>query len=134
MKALLTFCLLTVIISQGYSQDTLRYVDYKLPPEQFSMWDSIQENWFKETYWNCLKAHKLKMTCAGCHSIFARVQFYINSEGKISQYKVIQSRSCGGEMSKELLDCFLKPYLEIIFPAELRNMEIETRLGTGLSC
>jgi hypothetical protein len=108
--------------------------EYELTAAQYKIWTEIKKEWFKNEYPHCLKKRNLKLTCAGCESIFIRIIFTINKNGILEEIENVSEKVCGGKADNKLKECFLKNFKTKIFPDELRNMKIEITLGTGLKC
>ena len=131
------FCLALILSSfLGFSQEVKDTIPkfYTLPSPQYKAWKTIEQEWMSKEYGKILKENKLKMTCSGCENIFMDAVFKIDSAGKLKEYKTVKTRKCAGEFSKKLEERFVKWFLSLTFPAELRNLRFEVRLGTGLKC
>jgi hypothetical protein len=74
------------------------------------------------------------MTCSGCSSIFIRIVITIDNNGKIASYEKLNEKICGRKADKSLEKCFLEYFKTLTLPPGLRNIKIETMLGTGLKC
>ncbi len=120
------------IIDTTKSSDVLKY--YELKGEAWKDWNAISQNWMKNEYHKILKENKLKMTCSGCEYIYLDVVLNIDSTGKMTYYKLINSNKCSEKFSKKLEIQFMKSFFNLKFPDSLKNMYFEARLGTGLKC
>jgi len=129
---LLLFLTTTCLFAQETNDCTPKY--YQLTSDQYKAWKSIEDEWMKKEYRTILKENKLKMTCAGCESIYMDVVFIVDTRGTLIQTKTLKTRKCAGEFSKKLEERFLKWFLNFSFPAQLYNLKFEVRLGTGLKC
>jgi hypothetical protein len=121
------------VYSQEKLNDTvIQY--YNLDGKAFQLWENIDSVWHYNNFNKCLSENKLKLSCAKCASIYLDVVFSIDSSGKLSDYKVVNERMCGGRFTPELKICFLEFFLNFNFPAELRRIKFQVRLGNSLKC
>lgn len=107
---------------------------YELKGDSWTDWNKIYQNWMKNEYHKILKENKLKMNCSGCENIYLEVILNIDSTGKMTFYKLVNSKKCAEKFSKKLEIQFMKSFFNLEFPPSLRNMFFEARLGTGLKC
>ncbi|HLC82605.1 MAG TPA: hypothetical protein VJI69_02165 [Bacteroidia bacterium] len=107
---------------------------YELKGDSWTDWNKIYQDWMKREYHKILKENKLKMNCSGCENIFLDVVLNIDSTGKMTFYKLVNSNKCSEKFSKKLEIQFMKSFFNLKFPPSLRNMYFEARLGTGLKC
>lgn len=115
-------------------QDSQVLKSYELKGDSWKDWNKIYQDWMKNEYNKILKANKLKMTCSGCENIFLDVVLNVDSTGKMTFYKLVNSNKCSEKFSKKLEIQFMKSFFNLEFPPSLRNMYFEARLGTGLKC
>lgn len=132
-------CFFSILVfSQEVPMDTVSAVQvpksYELKGDSWKDWNKIYENWMKNEYHKILKENKLKMTCSGCENIYLDVVLNIDSTGKMTFYKLVDSKKCSEKFSKKLEIQFMKSFFNLKFPPSLRNMFFEARLGTGLKC
>ena len=102
--------------------------------EQWQIWDSISNYWLKNEFQNCLKMNNLKLSCGYCASVYLTVNLFIDNEGELSNYEIVKERVCGSKASTKLKNCFMQYFETIVFPAPLRNINIQVQLGNGLKC
>ncbi len=107
---------------------------YELKGDSWKDWNKIYDDWMKNEYHKILKENKLKMNCSECENIYLEVILNIDSTGKMTFYKLINSKKCTEKFSKKLEIQFMKSFFNMEFPPSLRNMFFEARLGTGLKC
>jgi len=107
---------------------------HDLNNEQWQIWDSISDYWLKNEFQNCLKKNKLKLSCGYCASVYLTVNLFIDNEGKLSKYEIVKERVCGANASTQLKKCFFEYFETIVFPAPLRNINIQVQIGNGLKC
>lgn len=107
---------------------------YELKGDSWTDWNKIYQDWMKNEYSKILKENKLKMYCSGCENIYLEVILNIDSTGKMTFYKLVNSKVCTDKFSKKLEIQFMKSFFNLEFPPSLRNMFFEARLGTGLKC
>lgn len=107
---------------------------YELKGDSWKDWNKIYQDWMKNEYHKILKENKLKMNCSGCENIFLDIVLNIDSTGKMTFYKLVNSNKCSEKFSKKLEIRFMKSFFNLEFPPSLRNMYFEARLGTGLKC
>ena len=116
----------------GQSDEVVKY--YELKGQAYTQADSIVDVWMKTHYPVVLKKNKLKMTCAHCTNIFMDVIFGIREDGRLDDFKTVDSNKCGEKFSEKLIVDFLIFFENFIFPPSLRNRLIQFRFGTGLKC
>ncbi len=107
---------------------------YELTDEQWASYYKISDHWRRTVFPLCLKQNGLKLTCAGCESIYLAVRLHIGPDGKLSRYERMSDHVCGGKSTEKLERCFIEYFESITFPENLQNMIIETKLGNGLKC
>ncbi len=107
---------------------------FDLNDEQWHVWDSIYEYWLKNEFPRCLKMNKLKLSCPHCESIYLTVNFYIDSKGKLSKYKIVKENVCWSKATTSLKNGMLKYFKSLEFPPPLRNINIQAIIGNGLKC
>lgn len=135
------FAFLFFSVTSVFSQeiiDTSKSLDiiksHELKGDAWESWNKIQNDWMKKEYPTLLKSNKLKMNCDGCSTIYLDVVLQIDTVGKLTYYKLIDSRKCAEKFSKPLEIQFMKSFFKIQFPESLQNMRFQVRLGTGLKC
>jgi hypothetical protein len=109
-------------------------IDYRLKGKKHEEFDKILEYWKTSKYHNCMAESRLKMSCSGCEYVYIIVRISIDRSGRISGYTKAGENVCGQKAPEKLERCFMEYLESITFPPCLRNMTIETRLGTGLKC
>ena len=136
MKKLIFF-LFVLIAEFSFSQTKINDTviqSYNLKGKAWHSWQGIDSVWHYNTYLGCMTDYKLKLSCAKCESVYLDVIFQIDSTGKLSDYKVVNEKMCGGKFSPDLKFCFLEFFINYNFPVELRRMKIQVRLGNSLKC
>ena len=108
--------------------------DYELTDDQRKAWSLIKEQWFRNDYREILKKFNLKMNCSDCEYVYITVRLHVDDSGRIVNFEIIKEHICRGGATEKLREAFLKYFKDIILPESLRDMIIEARLGTGLSC
>ncbi len=108
--------------------------DYELEEGQRREWNAIKEKWFRNDYRKILKQFNLKMNCSDCEYVYMTVRLRVDDSGRISEFEIIKEHICRGGATEKLREAFLKYFKDIVLPESLRNMIIETNLGTGLTC
>lgn len=136
--SILLFLFSLSVFSQEVSMDSASssqvLKSYELKGDSWKDWNKIYQDWMKNEYHKILKENKLKMNCSGCENIFLDVILNIDSTGKMTFYKLVNSNKCSEKFSKKLEIQFMKSFFNLEFPPSLRNMYFEARLGTGLKC
>ena len=136
--SILLFLFSLSVFSQEVSMDSASssqvLKSYELKGDSWKDWNKIYQDWMKNEYHKILKENKLKMNCSGCENIFLDVVLNIDSTGKMTFYKLVNSNKCSEKFSKKLEIQFMKSFFNLEFPPSLRNMYFEARLGTGLKC
>ena len=136
--SILLFLFSLSVFSQEVSMDSASssqvLKSYELIGDSWKDWNKIYQDWMKNEYHKILKENKLKMNCSGCENIFLDVVLNIDSTGKMTFYKLVNSNKCSEKFSKKLEIQFMKSFFNLEFPPSLRNMYFEARLGTGLKC
>ncbi len=97
-------------------------------------WRQIDSAWLASEYRIILAKFKLKMNCANCESVRMDVDMMVDSLGKLSGYRKIESNKCGNEFDKKLEDAFMAYFYNITFPAVFRKHIFAVTLGTVLKC
>lgn len=131
--------LLLTLLCRGQVQEPSSPADtaintWELNHDAREAWKTIDSVWMSEVYWNVLKKHKIKMTCAHCEKVMMHVDLKIDSTGKLTDYKVEKSMQCGSSFSPEMEEEFLNFFKALDYPQALRNLRIHAMLGTGLKC
>jgi hypothetical protein len=108
--------------------------DYELKGEAWQLMNGIRSQWMKNEYRPLLRKYGLRMRCSSCEYVYLDVQLTIDGEGKVTGHKVVHENRCGKPFTDAMRKDFLRSYLALTFPPELRKLVIETRLGTGLTC
>lgn len=140
MKQLFVFLSLAIFSFLTHSQvatGTLKDSIIKendLDGKQRKAWYALDSTWTHHIFPACLNENHVKLSCASCESVFLSVQLKIDSTGKLVSYKRIAGKMCGNELSKNMEKCMLDFFYFIEFPAELRNIILEVKLGNGLKC
>jgi hypothetical protein len=111
-----------------------RILSYELSGTAWTDWKAIDADWMKNHYWACLEKFNLKMSCGRCEDIFIDVELHINAEGRLDSYKILKENICEKKITPELEQSFLEYFKKLTFPESLRNLIIQTKLGTGLRC
>jgi hypothetical protein len=136
-KILLSACAVTFMFIGPAcisSMESTPIIDYELKGDRRKAFDEIHERWMRDRYPDCMKKFKLSMNCSHCEDIYIMVRITIDARGRIKEYVKIREDICGGKADERLERCFMESLESITFPRSLRNMVIETRLGTGLKC
>ncbi len=133
-KYFLILLILSGSISLFAQTDTSYTYSYQLEGEAWQNWDSINDVWMNQVYFQCLKANKLKMSCAHCSSIYIDAGFTIDGSGKLIDIKIFKEKICAEKASEKLKQCFFGYYKNLVFPKALHNRKIYVKLGTGLKC
>lgn len=107
---------------------------YELKGKAYQQADSILNVFMKVEYPALLKKYKLKMNCGNCTSVFMDVVFFIEPDGHIVDYVMVDSKKCGAEFDEEMQADFVFFFVQINFPPSLRDMHLQYRLGTSLKC
>ncbi len=107
---------------------------HELTREQWAAYYAVHDTWRRTIFPLCLKKNGLKLSCAGCESVYVRVRLYIGPDGKLARYEKTGGRACGETPPEKLERCFIEYFGSITFPKKLWNMIIETSLGNGLKC
>ena len=108
--------------------------DYELTDDQRKAWSAIKNQWFRTEYSEILKRFNLRMNCADCEYVYITVRLHVDESGRVVNCEIINEHICRGGATEKLKEAFLKYFKDIVLPENLRNMIIETMLGTGLSC
>lgn len=109
-------------------------IDYLLEGKQHEAFHAIVEQWRLSIYHGCIADSGLTMSCADCTAIFMVVRITIDRSGRMRGYTKIKENVCGHPAPEKLERCFMEYLESVTFPGCLRDMTIETRLGTGLKC
>jgi hypothetical protein len=116
------------------SMESTVIIDYELKGDKRKAFNEIHDRFMHEKYPECLKKFKLSMNCSDCEYIYIIVRITIDADGRIKGYVKMRENICGEKADERLERCFIEYLESITFPVNLRNMVIETRLGTGLKC
>ena len=108
--------------------------DFELTDKQYATWKSIKNNWIVSDFEKIEAENKIKLNCKNCESFYVDVIIKINANGKMEYYKLINGKKCGIDISKQLELRVMRNFFKFEFPAELRNVTFQTRLGNALKC
>jgi len=108
--------------------------EHELEGRAWQLMNDIQAQWMKDEYRPLLRKHRLRMRCSSCEYVYLDVQLTIDAEGRVTAHEVVRENRCGKPFTAAMRKDFLRSYLALTFPPELRNLVLEARLGTGLSC
>jgi hypothetical protein len=108
--------------------------DYELTDKQYAAWKLIKNNWIVSDFEAIETENKIKMNCKNCESFYIDVIIKINSSGKLEYYKFIDGKNCTIAITKKLELRFMRNFFKFEYPAELRNVTFQTRLGNILKC
>jgi hypothetical protein len=108
--------------------------DYELKDDQRKEWNAIRGQWFRNDYREILKKFNLQMNCSDCEYVYITVRLHVDDSGRITKFEIIKEHICRGGATEKLREAFFKYFKNIKLPESLRNLIIETNLGTGLSC
>lgn len=108
--------------------------EHELSGEQWHDWNNVKTEWMRKEYWSILKKYRIEMSCGDCEYAYITVRLHIDNNGRVVEIDIIKEQICRGGAVEELKDAFLKYFREAVMPESLRNMTIETMLGTGLRC
>jgi len=133
-KYLIIFLFVLFTFKVSAQIDTNYVWSYQLKGEAWQDWDSINHVWMNDVYAPCLKANKLKMSCAKCVYIYIDAGFTIDECGKLVDIKIFKENVCSKKASEKLKKCFFDYFLNMVFPISLRNNKIISKFGTGLKC
>ncbi len=121
-------------LEQPEAYDSI-YTYSNLPTdEQRLAWNDMSDEWLHNYFCDCLKQNNIKMSCAHCASIYLTVDFKIDSNGKVTNHRIVKENKCGKSFNEKLRQCFLDFFLHTEFPASLRNIVFEINIGNGLKC
>lgn len=102
--------------------------------EQRLAWNDMSDEWLHTYFYDCLKQNNIKLSCAHCSKVFLTVDFKIDSNGKVSDHRIVKENKCGKPFTEKLRQCFLDFFLHAEFPVSLRNIVFEINIGNGLKC
>jgi hypothetical protein len=105
-----------------------------LSDSQWKEWYRLDTTWTKYMFPSCLHENKIKLSCGKCESVYITVQMKIDSSGQMVRYTLISGKMCGEKIPEKLVSCFLDFFKFLEFPACLRNIILEVKLGNGLKC
>lgn len=108
--------------------------DYELSDKQYASWKMIQNNWIVSDYEKIKLENQVQLNCKNCESFYINVVIKINASGKMEYYKMIDGKKCGMSITKQLELRLMRNFFKYEFPAELRNITFQTRLGSVLKC
>lgn len=133
-----TFKIISISLFFLLSQKLTGQIDgikhYELKGRAHEQADSILNEFMKYEYPNLLKKYHLKMNCSNCSAIFMDVVFFIEPDGHIVDYVVLNSKKCSVEFDEEMQADFVFFFVQINFPHSLRSLHLQYRLGTSLKC
>lgn len=124
------FLLLVLYVSNFLAQDTLSISS--LSKQQFSQWKGIEDKWKTEKFQPFLKTERIKLTCAGCSSVYIRLVF--KKSGQITTFIITKTKKCGEEFNAKQLKTIRKLLDEIKLPEEFNESIFKIQIGIGLSC
>jgi len=132
--SLLIFCFIAdAQFATGVANDSVLR-ESNLKGKQRTEWYTLDSTWTHHILPACLNENHVTLSCAACESVYLTVQLKIDSAGKLTSYKRIAGKMCGTDLSKNMEKCMLDFLFFIEFPAELRNIILEVKLGNGLKC
>jgi hypothetical protein len=135
MKHLFMIWFFGLVSAFSFAQDTGQAVwSHQLEDNAWQKWDSINTHWMNNVYYSCLKANKLKMSCASCVYIYIDAEFTVDSAGKLTNIKIIKENICSRRATEKLINCFFDYFRNLTFPQPLRQKRIISKFGTGLKC
>lgn len=134
MRILLIF-IAFVVQTSVFGQDGQKIVyENELKGNQWKEWYALDTTWTENIMPVCMFENHVKLSCAECSKVYLTVQMVIDSAGKMIRYKKVNEIMCGKNFSENLEKCFLEFFKFIVFPADLRNIILEVKLGNGLKC
>jgi hypothetical protein len=107
---------------------------WNLDRDASKAWDRIDSVWMDSVYWNTLKKHKIKMSCAHCTGVMMHVDMQIDSSGHLASYRLEAGFFCDEKLALTLENEFMQFFLNLEFPPALRGRVFRTFLGTALKC
>lgn len=108
--------------------------DHELKGGQRHEWNYVKTEWFRKEYRKILKEFNIEMNCSDCEYAYITVRLHIDNNGHIVKIDIVKEHICRGGASEKMKEAFLKYFRNVIPPESVRNIIIETMLGTGLSC
>jgi hypothetical protein len=100
-----------------------------------SLMKEVFNPWESKDFYMLLKKHKVgKIDCGGCEGVSAKIQFYIDTEGKIQSIKLLQSNKCGFPFDEKFRNDFINSFSTLVFPDVLRNKCYQFYVGRRLKC
>jgi len=126
------------VVEEKINGDTIVF-DYQLTELKYTAWLKIKQNWTRKDFQEVIKENKIKMGCGGisnneCESLYVDVILKINEKGKLEYYKLLNGKKCGESITKPFEIRMMRNFFKIEFPEELRNLKLQTRLGSALKC
>ncbi|MGZ4049288.1 MAG: hypothetical protein ACXVPU_18660 [Bacteroidia bacterium] len=118
--------------NKALSNTTLN--DYELTDKQYAAWKTIKNNWIVSDFEAIKTENNVKMNCKNCEAFYIDVIIKINASGKLEYYKMLDGKYCGIGVTKKLELRFMRNFFKFEYPAELRNVTFQTRLGNVLKC
>ncbi len=137
MNKIILFLLISTFTQSAYSQtlcDTVPVNSYELKGNQYKDWNTIYSTWLNSEFKQILKKYNLRLNCGSCVSVYIDVIFTIDCNGKVNDYTITKDNICGNKATQEQIKSFMKYFKLIVFPDNLRNIRIKTKLGNGLKC
>jgi hypothetical protein len=100
-----------------------------------SLMHEVFNRWERTGFVKLLKKHNVgKIDCGDCEGVTAKIQFYINSEGKMQSIKLLQSNKCGFPFTEKFTIDFINSFSNLVFPEILRNSCYHFYAGRRLKC
>jgi hypothetical protein len=106
--------------------------------QQALAWKSLFDSWLRDKFRPALKALDYKQDCIQCGDIYFVTQFHIDQKGQVSTFAIVHEEiDCHGktaEQNDKLRKTITNDFKGWIFPASLRNLIIEARMGQVTRC
>ena len=106
--------------------------------DQVAAWDTLLDNWKKETFFPVLKKLNYKQDCIQCGDIYFIIRFIIDKNGRIAKHLLVREEiDCRNKTAREnsyLKNSLFQSFHSLIFPPVLRNLTIEMQVGNVTRC
>jgi hypothetical protein len=142
-KFLALICLLVVSLLLTASTEVLRMEQEfitieQMSPDQLKIWNPLFDLWLQDVFRPTLKALNYKQDCTQCGDIYFITRFYVDSEGRVSQYEIVREeidcRNKTTQQNDEMRQALTYNFRNWTFPPALRNRIIEARMGEVTRC
>lgn len=110
----------------------------RLSQAQSQAWRALFDSWLRDEFYPGLAALQYKQDCLQCGDIFFVTRFYVDRQGRVSQYEIVREEiDCRGkttEQNDELRARITGGFGAWLFPPPLTGMIIEARMGQVTRC